>query len=129
MLYPASRLDRLPIQDIIKISSSRRNRMLSEYIQKALEKAHDKVLEDGKWVAEMPCFGGIWTKGNPVEECRHELEEVLKELDARETYLRNIIESGVLGQMEVAAKILTYYSKKRAKTGDITSLSISQQRS
>jgi predicted RNase H-like HicB family nuclease len=69
----------LSIHDIMKINSGRRNRMLTEYIQKALEKAHYKVLEDGTWFAEVPSFQGVWANANTVEECRHELMEVLEE--------------------------------------------------
>jgi predicted RNase H-like HicB family nuclease len=69
----------LSIHDIIKINSGRRSRMLTEYIQKALEKAHYKVLEDGTWFAEIPGFQGVWANANTVEECRHELMEVLEE--------------------------------------------------
>jgi len=53
--------------------------MLSEYIQKALEKARYKVLEDGTWFAEIPDFEGIWANAATVEECRRELMEVLEE--------------------------------------------------
>ncbi len=53
--------------------------MLSEYIKKALEKARYKVLEDGTWFAEIPGFEGVWANGASVEECRHELMEVLEE--------------------------------------------------
>jgi len=53
--------------------------MLSEYIQKALEKAQYKTLEDGTWFAEIPEFQGIWANATTVEECRHELMEVLEE--------------------------------------------------
>jgi predicted RNase H-like HicB family nuclease len=53
--------------------------MLSEYIQKALEKARYKVLEDGTWFAEIPGFEGVWANATTVEECRHELMEVLEE--------------------------------------------------
>ena len=53
--------------------------MLSEYIQKALEKAEYKVLDDGSWFAEVPSFEGVWANGSTVEECRHELREVLEE--------------------------------------------------
>lgn len=53
--------------------------MLSEYIQKALEKARYKVLEDGMWFAEIPGFEGVWANATTVEECRHELMEVLEE--------------------------------------------------
>ena len=53
--------------------------MLTEFIQKALEKAHYKFLEDGTWFAEVPGFQGAWANAKTVEECRHELTEVLEE--------------------------------------------------
>ena len=53
--------------------------MLSEYIQKALAKAHYKVLEDGTWFTEIPGFEGVWASAVTVENCRHELMEVLEE--------------------------------------------------
>jgi predicted RNase H-like HicB family nuclease len=53
--------------------------MLFEYIQKALEKAQYKVLDDGTWFAEIPGFEGVWANANTVEACRNELQEVLEE--------------------------------------------------
>ncbi|MDI7258709.1 MAG: type II toxin-antitoxin system HicB family antitoxin [Thermodesulfobacteriota bacterium] len=53
--------------------------MLFKYIQKALEKAQYKALEDGTWFAEIPKFQGVWANARTVEECRHELMEVLEE--------------------------------------------------
>ena len=53
--------------------------MLFEYIQKALEKAQYKTLEDRTWFAEIPEFQGVWANAGTVEECRHELMEVLEE--------------------------------------------------
>lgn len=53
--------------------------MLSEYIQKALQKAEYKQLEDKSWFAEIPTFQGVWADGKTVEECRKELSEVLEE--------------------------------------------------
>ena len=52
---------------------------MSKYIQKALEKAQYKVLEDGSWFAEIPGFQGVWANQGAVEECRQELVEVLEE--------------------------------------------------
>jgi predicted RNase H-like HicB family nuclease len=72
-------IDILSIHDIIEMTSGRRNRMLIEYIQKALERARYKVLEDGTWFAEVPGFEGVWANADTVEECRHELMEVLEE--------------------------------------------------
>ena len=53
--------------------------MLSEYIQKVLEKAQYKQLDDGTWFADIPGFEGVWANSRTVEECRHELMEVLEE--------------------------------------------------
>ena len=53
--------------------------MLFKYIQKALEKAQYKVLDDGTWFAEIPGFEGVWANANTVEACRNELQEVLEE--------------------------------------------------
>jgi predicted RNase H-like HicB family nuclease len=53
--------------------------MLSEYIQKALEKAQYRLLDDGTWFSDIPGFEGVWGNARTVEECRHELMEVLEE--------------------------------------------------
>jgi len=53
--------------------------MLFQYIQKALEKAEYKKLEDGSWFAEISDFKGVWANGPNVEFCRKELSEVLEE--------------------------------------------------
>jgi predicted RNase H-like HicB family nuclease len=54
--------------------------MLFEYIQKALERAQYKRLDDdGSWFAEIPGFDGVWANAKTVEECRTELKEVLEE--------------------------------------------------
>ena len=43
------------------------------------------------------------------------VEALLIELDARERYLREIVESGIRDQREVAEKILAYYTRRRAE--------------
>jgi predicted RNase H-like HicB family nuclease len=53
--------------------------MLFEYIQKALQKAEYKLLNDGTWFSEIPSFEGVWANAKTVEECRRELQEVLEE--------------------------------------------------
>lgn len=53
--------------------------MLEKYIQKALDIAKYKSLEDGTWYAEIEGFQGVWANGVTVEECRKELKEVLEE--------------------------------------------------
>ena len=53
--------------------------MLFEYVQKAVEKARYKQLEDGSWFSEIPGFTGVWAQGRTVETCRKELWDVLEE--------------------------------------------------
>ena len=53
--------------------------MLLEYIQKAVERAEYKRLDDGTWFVEIPGFEGVWANAKSVEECRRELIEVLEE--------------------------------------------------
>ena len=53
--------------------------MLLEYLEKAVEKAEYKKLEDDSWFAQIPRFEGVWANGKTVEECRRELLEVLEE--------------------------------------------------
>jgi predicted RNase H-like HicB family nuclease len=44
-----------------------------------LEKAQYRLLDDGTWFADIPGFEGVWANSRTVEECRHELMEVLEE--------------------------------------------------
>ena len=44
--------------------------MLLNYINKALEKAQYKLLDDGTWFTEIPGFQGVWANKTTVEECR-----------------------------------------------------------
>lgn len=53
--------------------------MLQTYIQKAMQKAQYKKLEDGSWFAEVPGLQGVWANGHSVESCRDELSEVIEE--------------------------------------------------
>ena len=53
--------------------------MLSQYMEKALERAEYKRLDDGTWFAEIPGFAGVWANAPTVEACRSELLEVLEE--------------------------------------------------
>jgi len=49
------------------------------------------------------------------------METILRELDARERYLKEILNSGIRDQREVAEKILSYYAKKREQKDDLLS--------
>ena len=47
------------------------------------------------------------------------IEDVLKELDARESFIREMIKSGVRNQSDVAKRVLSYYAKKREEKDSI----------
>jgi len=53
--------------------------MLSQYMEKAMEGAEYKRLDDGTWFAEIPGFPGVWANAPTVEVCRRELLEVIEE--------------------------------------------------
>ncbi len=53
--------------------------MIIEYLNAALKIAEYKKLDDGTWFAEIPGFKGVWANAGNIEECRHELSEVLDE--------------------------------------------------
>jgi len=80
--------------------------MLLNYINKALEKAQYKLLDDGTWFTEIPGFQGVWANKTTVEECRQELVEVLEEwliLKIRDRDSIPIIQGVGLEIQEVAA--------------------------
>ena len=54
--------------------------MLTEYIQKAMERAHYEIMEDERvYWGEIPAFQGVWGKAKTLEACREELRETLEE--------------------------------------------------
>ncbi len=54
--------------------------MLTEYIQKAMEKAHYEIIEDeGTFWGEIPDFQGVWARAETLEKCRESLREALEE--------------------------------------------------
>ena len=52
--------------------------MLTEYIQKAMSRAHYEVLEDGTYYGEIPGFQGVFANAESLETCREQLQEVLE---------------------------------------------------
>jgi len=52
--------------------------MITEYIQAALSKAKFEIIEDTEpYYGEVPELAGVWATGNTLEECRHNLVEVI----------------------------------------------------
>jgi predicted RNase H-like HicB family nuclease len=53
--------------------------MLVEYVETALQKAKYEMLDDTEpFYAEVPQLKGVWATGNTLEECRHNLAEVVE---------------------------------------------------
>ena len=53
--------------------------MLVEFVQKKMEQAKYKLLEDRTFFGEIPSLRGVWANAKKLEDCGEELQEVLKE--------------------------------------------------
>jgi predicted RNase H-like HicB family nuclease len=54
--------------------------LLTDYIEGALRKARYEILsDDGSYYGEIPGFQGVYANASTLEECRHELKEVLED--------------------------------------------------
>jgi predicted RNase H-like HicB family nuclease len=52
--------------------------MIREYIDAALQRAHSELIKDDEpFYGEVPELKGVWATGKMLEECRHNLAEVL----------------------------------------------------
>lgn len=52
--------------------------MITEYISAALSKAKYELIEDEEpYYGEVPELKGVWATGKTLEECRHNLTEVI----------------------------------------------------
>ena len=53
--------------------------MLTEYIDKALKRAHYEMIDDEEpFYGEIKILKGIWASGKTLEDCRQNLKEVLE---------------------------------------------------
>ena len=52
--------------------------MLSEYIRRAMRRAHYEIMENGCYWGEIPGLQGVWADGDALEECRETLREALE---------------------------------------------------
>ncbi|MBI4480351.1 MAG: type II toxin-antitoxin system HicB family antitoxin [Acidobacteria bacterium] len=53
--------------------------MLVDFVQKKMEQAKYKLLEDGTYFGEIPGLQGVWGNARKLEDCRRELQEVLED--------------------------------------------------
>ena len=52
--------------------------MIHEYIETALRHAHYEIIKDEQpYYGEVPELQGVWAAGKSLEECRHNLAEVV----------------------------------------------------
>ena len=52
--------------------------MITEYIQAALSRAKFEIIKDEEpYYGEVPELKGVWATGKTLEECRHNLIEVI----------------------------------------------------
>lgn len=70
--------------------------MLTQYMEKALERAEYKRLDNGTWFAEIPGFAGVWANAPSVKAGRRELLEVLEEWRLSWLRLNSICPSCIL---------------------------------
>lgn len=53
--------------------------MITQYIEKKLQTAKYKLLDDKTYFGEIPGIKGVWANSKNLENCRNELAEVLEE--------------------------------------------------
>ena len=54
--------------------------MSIQYIQAALKYARYEIIDDEEpYYGKVPGLEGVWSSGNTLEECRHNLEETIDE--------------------------------------------------
>ncbi|HEX9914374.1 MAG TPA: type II/IV secretion system ATPase subunit, partial [Candidatus Bathyarchaeia archaeon] len=92
-------------------SFGRRVRTVSEIAE------FDNYIEVARWDPRKDVFS-TWFKDSFIlqqisSSSGISMEELLAELDKREQYIRDIVESGVRDQREVAEKMLFYYERQR----------------
>ncbi|MFA5933771.1 MAG: type II toxin-antitoxin system HicB family antitoxin [Candidatus Paceibacterota bacterium] len=52
--------------------------MLTDFIQKRLQGAKYKLLQDKTYFGEIPGVRGVWANAKTLENCRKELQETLE---------------------------------------------------
>lgn len=53
--------------------------MITEFIAKKLKTARYKILTDGTYFGGIAGLPGVWANADNLEDCRHELQEVLED--------------------------------------------------
>ena len=53
--------------------------MLTDYIQRAMQKAHYELMENGRYFGTIPGCDGVWAQGRTLESCRTSLQGTLED--------------------------------------------------
>jgi predicted RNase H-like HicB family nuclease len=53
--------------------------MLTDYIQRAMKKAHYELMENGRYFGTIPGCDGVWAQGKTLESCREALQSTLED--------------------------------------------------
>ncbi len=99
------------------LNFGRRVRTVSEIVE------FDNYVEVSRWDPRKDVFN-TWFKDSFIlqqisTQSGISMKEIIDEIDRRERYIEQIVESGVRNQSEVAEKILSYYNRQRdQKTND-----------
>ena len=93
------------------LSFGRRVRTVSEIAE------FDNYIEVSRWDPKKDVFN-TWFKDSFIlqqvsTQSGMSMKEIIEEIDRRERYIEEIVESGVRNQSEVAEKILAYYNRQR----------------
>ena len=53
--------------------------MLTDYIQRAMKKAHYEMMESKRYFGTIPGCEGVWAQGKTLESCREALQSTLED--------------------------------------------------
>jgi predicted RNase H-like HicB family nuclease len=53
--------------------------MLTDYIRRAMSKAHYELMENGRYFGNIPGCDGVWAQGKTLESCRGTLQSTLED--------------------------------------------------
>jgi len=92
------------------------NRTVSEIAE------YDNYIEVSRWDPRKDVFN-TWFKDSFIlqqisTQSGMSMKDILEEIDRRERYIEEIVESGVRNQSEVAERILSYYNRQRDQRAD-----------
>jgi len=99
------------------INFGRRVRTVSEIAE------HDNYIEVARWDPRKDVFS-TWFKDSFILQqisatSGKSMDELLEEIDKREQYIHNIVESGVRAQRDVAEKVLFYNERQREEKEEV----------